>query len=171
VLDVTTDDSRMDIVAGGFDAGIHFGEYIEKDMVAVRVSPDLRPVIVGSPDYLKSHARARSPRDLLRHRCINFRHGSAGVYRWEFEKGKKSLSVAVNGPLIVDDLDLVIRAATDGVGLAYMSEENAAPHLASGKLVRVLEDWCQPFPGFFLYYPSRRQQPAPLSALIDTLRM
>jgi DNA-binding transcriptional LysR family regulator len=171
VLDVTTDDSRMDIVAEGFDAGIHFGEYIEKDMIAVRVSPDLRPVIVGSPEYLKSHVRARSPRDLLSHRCINFRHGSAGLYRWEFEKGKKSLSVAVNGPLIVDDLDLVIRAATDGVGLAYMSDENAAPHVARGALVRVLEDWCQPFPGFFLYYPSRRQQPAALSALIDVLRM
>jgi DNA-binding transcriptional LysR family regulator len=170
-LEVTTDDSRMDIVAGGFDAGIHFGEYIERDMIAVRVSPDIRPAIVGSPGYLKSHARPKSPRDLLHHRCINFRHGSAGVYRWEFEKGKKSLSVAVNGPLIVDDLELVIRAALDGVGLAYMAEENATPHLARGALVRVLEDWCQPYPGFFLYYPSRRQQPAALSALIDVLRL
>lgn len=171
VLDVTTDDSRMDIVAEGFDAGIHFGEYIEKDMIAVRVSPDLKPVIVGSPGYLKSHERLKLPRDLLRHRCINFRHGDAGLYRWEFEKGEKSLSVAVNGPLVVDDLELVIRAALEGVGLAYMSEENAGPHLASGALARVLEDWCQPFPGFFLYYPSRRQQPAALSALIDVLRL
>jgi DNA-binding transcriptional LysR family regulator len=171
VLDVTTDDSRMDIVAEGFDAGIHFGEYIEKDMIAVRVSADHRPVIVGSPGYFKAHGRPKLPRDLLRHRCINFRHGDAGLYRWEFEKGKKSLSVAVNGPLIVDDLDLVIRAALDDVGLAYMSEDNAAPHLAGGGLVRVLEDWCQPFPGYFLYYPSRRQQPAALSALIDILRM
>ena len=102
---------------------------------------------------------------------MEYMDGSAGVYRWEFEKGKKSLSVAVNGPLIVDDLDLVIRAATDGVGLAYMSEEDAAPNLASGALVSMLEDWCQPFAGFFLYYPSRRQQPAALSALIDVLRM
>ena len=171
VLDVTTDDSRLDIVAGGFDAGVHFGEYIEKDMIAVRVSADLQPVIVGSPRYLKSHGRPKLPRDLLRHRCINFRHGDAGLYRWEFEKGKKSLSVAVGGPLIVDDLDLVIRAALDDVGLAYMAEDNAARHLASGALVRVLEDWCQPFPGFFLYYPSRRQQPAALVALIDVLRM
>jgi DNA-binding transcriptional LysR family regulator len=171
VLDVTTDDSRMDIVAGGFDAGIHFGEYIEKDMIAVRVSPDLRPIIVGSPRYLKSRTKPKSPRDLIHHRCINFRHGDAGLYRWEFEKGKKSLSVAVSGPLIVDDLDLVIRAALDGVGLAYMLEEDAAPHLASGALVSMLEDWCQPFPGFFLYYPSRRQQPAALSALIAVLRM
>jgi len=171
VLDVTTNDSRLDIVAEGFDAGIHFGEYIEKDMIAVRVSADLIPVIVGSPSYLKSHGRPKLPRDLLHHRCINFRHGDAGLYRWEFEKGKKSLSVAVGGPLIVDDLDLVIRAALDSVGLAYMAEDNAAPHLRSGALVRVLEDWCQPFPGFFLYYPSRRQQPAALSALIDVLRM
>ncbi len=171
VLDITTDDSRMDIVAGGFDAGIHFGEYIEKDMIAARVSPDLRPVIVGSPSYLKSHESPKSPRDLIGHRCINFRHGDAGLYRWEFEKGRKSLSVAVSGPLIVDDLDLVIRAALDGIGLAYMSEEDAAPHLASGALVSMLEDWCQPFPGFFLYYPSRRQQPAALSALIDVLRL
>lgn len=171
VLDVTTNDSRMDIVAAGFDAGIQFGEYIEKDMIAVRVSPDHVPVIVGSPGYLELHSRPKSPRDLLRHRCINFRHGDAGLYRWEFEKGRKSLSVAVSGPLIVDDLNLVTRAALDSVGLAYMSEENAAPFLAEGTLVRVLEAWCQPFPGFFLYYPSRRQQPAALSALIETLRM
>ena len=93
------------------------------------------------------------------------------MYRWEFDKGKKSLSVAVHGPLIVDDVELVIRAAIDGVGLAFVSEDKVAPHLASGALVRTLEDWCQPFPGFFLYYPSRRQQPAALSALISTLRL
>jgi DNA-binding transcriptional LysR family regulator len=171
VLDVTTNDSRMDIVAGGFDAGIHFGEYIEKDMIAVRVSPDLRPAIVGSPGYFESHPRPKSPRDLPGHRCINFRHGSAGIYRWEFEKGRKSLSIGVDGPLIADDLEIVIRAAIDGVGLAFMSEDDAAPHLASGALVQVLQDWCQPFPGFFMYYPSRRQQPAALSALINALRL
>jgi DNA-binding transcriptional LysR family regulator len=171
VLDITTDDSRMDIVRGGFDAGIHFGEFIEKDMIAVRVSPDQRPAIVGSPIYFESHTRPKSPRELPKHRCINFRHGTAGVYRWEFEKGRRSLSVGVDGPLIVDDLDLVIRAAIDGVGLAFMSENNAAPHLASGELVRVLQDWCQPYPGFFIYYPSRRQQPAALSALINALRL
>jgi len=171
VLDVTTDDSRMDIVAGGFDAGIHFGEFIEKDMIAVRVSPDQRPAIVGSPGYFKSHPLPKSPRDLPKHRCINFRHGSAGVYRWEFEKGRKSLSVGVEGPLIVDDLDLVIRAALDGVGLAFMSEDDAIPHLRSGALVRVLQDWCQPYPGFFIYYPSRRQQPAALSAFVNAFRL
>jgi DNA-binding transcriptional LysR family regulator len=126
---------------------------------------------VGSPDYFRSHPKPKSPRDLTSHRCINFRHGAAGVYRWEFEKGKKALSVAVDGPLIVDDLEIVIRAAIDGVGLAYMSEGHAAPHLERGALVRVLEEWCQPFPGFFLYYPSRRHQPAALSALINALRL
>jgi DNA-binding transcriptional LysR family regulator len=171
VLDITTDDSRLDIVASGFDAGIHFGEYIEKDMIAVRVSPDVRPAIVGSPGYLRSHPKPKLPCDLLRHRCINFRHGDAGLYRWEFEKGRTSLSVAVNGPLIADDVDLVIRAALDDVGLAFMDEDKARQYLASGALVRVLEDWCQPFPGFFLYYPSRRQQPAALSALIGALRI
>ncbi len=171
LLDVTTDDSRMDIVSGGFDAGVHFGEYIEKDMVAVRVSPDHRPAIVGSPSYFESHPKPKLPRDLVQQRCINFRHGSAGLYRWEFEKGKRSLSVAVIGPLIVDDVELVVRAALDGVGLAFLSEHQIVPHLESGALVRVLERWCQPYPGFFLYYPSRRQQPAALAALINVLRM
>ena len=171
VLDVTTDESRVDLVAAGFDAGIHFGEFIERDMVAVRVSPDPRPAIVGSPTYFESHPKPKSPRDLLNHRCINFRHGSDGVYRWEFDKGKQSLTVAVNGPLVVDDVELMVRAAIDGVGLAFVSDDRATHHVASGALIRVLEDWCPPFPGFFLYYPSRRQQPAALSALIDTLRL
>ena len=171
VLDITTNDSRLDIVAGGFDAGIHFGEYIQKDMIAVRVSKDHRAAIVGAPSYFKSHPKPKTPHDLLQHRCINFRHGSAGVYRWEFDKGKKSLSVAVNGPLIVDDEEILVRAAVDGVGLAFVSDERVAPQLAGGDLIRVLEDWCQPFPGFFLYYPSRRQRPAALTALIDVLRL
>jgi DNA-binding transcriptional LysR family regulator len=171
VLDIAADDSRIDIVAGGFDAGIHFGEYIQKDMIAVRVSKDHRAAIVGAPAYFKAHAKPKTPHDLLKHRCINFRHGNAGIYRWEFEKGKKSLSVAVNGPLIVDDVDTVVRAAIDGIGLAFVSDERVMPQLESGELIRVLEDWCQPFPGFFLYYPSRRQQPAALSALINALRL
>ncbi len=171
VLDVTTDESRIDIVAAGFDAGIHFGEFIERDMITFRVSKDHRPAIVGSPRYFESHEKPVHPRDLTSHRCINFRHGSAGVYRWELDKGKQSLTVAVNGPLIVDDVEVMIRAAIDGVGLAFMSEEHAVPHLASGALVRVLEDWCPPFPGFFLYYPRQRQLPAALAALIETLRL
>lgn len=172
LLDITADDTHLDIVAGGFDAGIQFGEYIQKDMIAVRISKDHRAAIVGSPAYFKLHPRPKAPRDLLSQTCINFRHGhGGGVYRWEFEKGRKSLSVAVNGPLIVDDVEIVIRAALDSIGLAFVGEDKVAQHLASGALIRVLEDWCQPFPGFFLYYPSRRQQPAALSALIDTLRL
>ncbi len=171
LLDVTTDDSRRDIVAEGFDAGIHFGEYIQKDMIAVRVSPDHRTAIVGSPTYFDTHPRPKVPRDLLHHRCINFRHGSAGLYRWEFEKGRKSLSVAVGGPLIVDDLELVIRGALDGVGLAFVADREISSELVDGRLVRVLQDWCQPYPGFFIYYPSRRQQTAALSALVSILRL
>jgi len=171
VLDVTTDDERRDLVAAGFDAGIQYGEFIQRDMVAVRGSPDHHPAIVGAPSYFESHPRPHVPHDLVEHHCINFRHGSEGIYRWEFDKGDQSLTVGVNGPLITNDIGLLIRAALDGVGLAFVAEEHAAPHLASGALVRVLEDWCQPFPGFFLYYPSRRQQPAALAALIDTLRL
>ena len=171
VLEVTTDDSPLDLVAGRFDAGIHLGEFIARDMIAVRVSPDHRLAIVGSPRYFASHAKPESPRELTSHRCINIRMGSAGVYRWEFDKGDESLAVAVEGPLNVDDVEICIRAAIDGIGLASSFEEDVAPHLASGALVRVLEDWCPPFAGFFLYYPSRRQHPAALSALIDTLRL
>lgn len=171
ILDVTTSGDRLDLVAAGFDAGIHLMEFIEKDMAAVRVSPDLRPAIVGSPGYFESRAKPKTPRDLLDHQCINVRHGSAEIYRWEFEKGKRSLAVGVAGPLVVDDVELSIRAAIDGVGLAFVDDDRVAGHLTSGALVRVLEDWCQPFPGFFLYHPSRRQLPAALSALIDTLRL
>jgi len=171
VLDITTDDSPLDLVAGRFDAGIHLGEFIERDMIAARVSRDQRAAIVASPQYFESHPKPKSPRDLPNHRCINISMGSAGVYRWEFEKGSQSLAVAVNGALVIDDMDMTIRAAMDGIGLAFSLDEYVAPHLASGALVRVLEDWCPPFAGFYLYYPSRRQQPAALSALIDMLRL
>jgi DNA-binding transcriptional LysR family regulator len=170
-LDITTDDSRIDLVAAGFDAGIQFGEFIAQDMVAVRVSPDLTPAIVGAPAYFESHAKPASPRDLLQHRCIRFRHRGESVYKWELDKGDQSLEIAVNGSLILDELDLVIQAAIDGAGLAWVAEDRVAAHLESGALIRVLEDWCPPFPGFFLYFPSRRQQPAALTALVATLRM
>jgi len=171
VMDVSTDDTWLDLVAGGFDAGVQYGEFIQQDMVAVRVSPDHRPAIVASPAYLADHPRPGSPHDLLQHRCVNYRHGSGEIYRWELDKDGESVVVAVNGPLITNDIGLLTRAALDGVGLAFMSDEQARPHLESGALVRVLEDWSPPFPGFFLYYPSRKQQPAALTALIDTLRM
>jgi DNA-binding transcriptional LysR family regulator len=172
VLDITTDDdSRRDLVAARFDAGIHLGEFLQRDMVAVRVSGEQRAAIVAAPSYFGSHPKPRSPRDLTGHRCINYRMGAGGVYRWEFEKRGKPVTVSVAGPLIVDDVELVVQAALDGLGLAFLFEERAAPPIARGKLVRVLEDWCPPFAGFFLYYPSRRQQPAALQALIDVLRV
>jgi len=167
----TTEESRLDLVGAGFDAGIHLGEFVERDMIAVRVSREQRAAIVAAPSYFASHPKPKSPRDLPAHRCINFRHGSAGVYHWEFDKGRKSLSVAVNGPLTLDDVDVLIRAVVDGVGLAFTLEDHVAAYLASGALVRVLDDWCPPFAGYFLYYPSRRQQPPALSALIETLRL
>jgi DNA-binding transcriptional LysR family regulator len=171
ILDVTTsEEGRVDLVSAGFDAGIHLGEFIERDMVAVRVSEEQQAAIVGAPAYFKSHPRPKAPRDLTNHRCLNFRHGSSGIYHWEFEKGRKSLAVAVNGPLVVDDVDLLIQAAADGMGLAFALEEHVAAHLVRGTLVRVLEDWCPPFAGYFLYYPSRRQQPPALSAFIEALR-
>jgi DNA-binding transcriptional LysR family regulator len=172
LLDITTtEESRVDLVSAGFDAGIHLGEFIERDMLAVRVSKEQRAAIAGAPGYFAAQPKPQSPRDLTSHRCVNFRHGSAGVYHWEFEKGRKSLAVAVGGPLVVDDVEVMLRAAIDGAGLVFALEEHVAPHLASGALVRVLEDWCAPFAGYFLYDPSRRQQPAALSALIETLRL
>ena len=172
VLDVTTtQEGRTELVAAGFDAGIHLGESIQRDMVAVRVSRDHRLAVVGSPNYFESHPKPNSPHDLPNHPCINLRGGSVRPYRWEFEKDGEALVVDVSGPLIVDDADLMIRAAIDGLGLTFSFEEYVAPQIASGALVRVLEAWCPPFAGYFLYYPSRRQQSAALSALVDTLRL
>jgi DNA-binding transcriptional LysR family regulator len=172
VLEVTTtEESRVDLVREGFDAGIHLGEFVEGDMVAVRVSTEQRAAIVGASAYFASHPKPTSPRDLTNHICLNFRHGASGVYRWEFDKGRRSLAVGVNGPIVVDDVDVLIRAAADGAGLAFTLEEHVAPLLAGGTLVRVLEDWCPPFAGYFLYYPSRRQQRPALSALINALRL
>src|SRR5918996_5846001 len=170
-LEITTDDSRLDLVSAGYDAGIQFGEYIARDMIAVRVSPDIRHAIVGAPSYFTSHTKPESPRDLLNHRCINFRHRGESVYRWELEKGDESVAIAVNGPLILDDEDLVVQAVIDGAGLALVTQDRAAPYLAQGELVRVMEDWSPPFPGFFLYYPHRKQQPAALTAVIETFRL
>jgi DNA-binding transcriptional LysR family regulator len=173
VLDITTeDDSRRDLIAARFDAGIHLGEFLQRDMVAVRVSAEQRAAIVASPSYFDSHPKPKTPRDLTAHRCIRYRMGAGGpVYRWEFEKRARPVTVSVSGPLIVNDVELTLRAALDGMGLAFALEEHVAERIARGELVRVLEDWCPPFDGFFLYYPSRRQQPAALQALVDTLRV
>jgi DNA-binding transcriptional LysR family regulator len=172
VLDITTeDDSRRDLVAGHFDAGIHLGEFLQRDMVAVKITAEQRLAVVGSPTYFKSHPKPKSPQHLTEHRCIRYRMGPRGsVYRWEFEKRGKPVTVSVSGPLIVNDVEPMVQAALDGVGLAFVLEEHAAEHIARRKLVRVLADWCPPFDGYFLYYPSRRQQPAALQALVDALR-
>ena len=173
VLDVTTeDDSRRDLIAARFDAGIHLGEFLQRDMVAVKVSGEQRAAIVAAPSYFDSRPKPKTPRDLTAHRCIRYRMGTGGsVYRWEFEKRGKPLTVSVSGPLVFNDVELTLRAALDGVGLAFALEEQVAERIARGELVRVLEDWCPPFDGFFLYYPSRRQQPAALQALVDALRV
>jgi DNA-binding transcriptional LysR family regulator len=172
VLEITTtQEGRTELVAAGFEAGIHLGESIQRDMVAVRVSRDQRLAVVGSPEYFASHPKPSAPHDLPRHRCINLRGGSPRPYGWEFERGGEAVVVDVSGPLIVDDADVMIRAAVDGLGLTFSFEEYVASQIASGALERVLEDWCPPFPGYFLYYPSRRQQSAALSALIEALRM
>jgi DNA-binding transcriptional LysR family regulator len=173
ILDITTEgDSRPDLVAGGFDAGIHLGEFVQRDMVAVKVTGEQRAAIVAAPAYFDSHPRPRTPRELTAHHCIRHRMGASGpVYRWEFEKRGEPVTVSVSGPLVFTDVEFTVRAALDGLGLAYLFEEHVAEHVARGALVRVLEDWCPPFEGYFLYYPSRRHQPPALQALVDTLRV
>jgi DNA-binding transcriptional LysR family regulator len=169
VLDVQTVTGPVDLVAGELDAGIQLGEFVQKDMIAMRVSHDLRLAVVGSPRYFASRSIPRKPEDLRDHRCIGLRL-PGGPYRWEFEKGRKAVTVGVSGPLVVDDTHLVIDAALASVGLGLAYEEQVADHVAKRRLVRVLEDWTPPFPGFFLYYPSRQHQPAALSALLNVLR-
>jgi len=169
-LDVTTVSGPVDLVAGEFDAGIQIGETIQRDMIAVRVTKDVRFAIVGSPEYFGKYPIPKTPRDLQQHRCLGVR-GPTETYRWSFSKGRKAVSVTVNGPLTTDDPNVVLQGAIDGVGLGIAFEEQITNHVAERRLIRVLEDWCPPRPGFFLYYPSRRNQPATLVALINTLRL
>jgi DNA-binding transcriptional LysR family regulator len=170
VLDITTSSDRVDIVADGYDAGIQIGEFVQRDMIAVRVSDDLRLAVFGSPDYFRSHPIPRTPRDLKEHSCIAFRF-KTGVYRWEFEKGRQSLTVNPQGQVVFDDSELVVQAALEGLGIGTALEKSVADLIAKKRLVHVLEEWCQSFPGFYLYYPSRRNKPAALSALIRALRL
>jgi len=170
VLEVTSSNDPVDLVAGEYDAGVQIGEFIQRDMIAVRVSKDLRLAVVGSPEYFKAHKIPRTPRDLKDHACIGFRF-SSGIYRWEFEKGRKALTVNPQGPATFDDPDLVVQAVLNGVGIATTVEQPISEMIAKGRLVQVLRDWCPTFPGYFLYYPSRRNQPAALAALINTLRL
>jgi DNA-binding transcriptional LysR family regulator len=170
VLDVTTSNDPADLVAGQYDAGVQIGEFIQRDMIAVRVSGDVRLAVVGSPEYFRSHRVPRTPRDLRDHACIGFRF-SSGLYRWEFEKGRRAMTVSPQGPVSFDDPDLVIQAVLRGMGIGTAMEATLAPLIAKGRLIQVLEDWYPTFPGFFLYYPSRRNQPAALTALIQALRL
>ena len=170
VLEITSSNDPVDLVAGEYDAGVQLGEFIQRDMIAVRVTKELRIAVVGSPKYFKSHAIPKRPQDLKDHLCIGFRFGN-GLYRWEFEKGRRSLTVSPQGPASFDDPELVIQAVLNGVGIGTAMEDSLRGFLAEGRLVQVLKDWCPYFPGYFLYYPSRRYQPAALAALISTLRL
>jgi DNA-binding transcriptional LysR family regulator len=173
VLDVGVNDAFVDIVASGFDAGIRLGDSVDKDMIATRVSADLRIAVVGSPDYFARHpAPIDSPADLRAHLCIGYRAtGTRQLYPWEFENDGAAAAITPAGPLIVDAHDLLVDAALSGAGLAYAIESQVEAQLADGRLMRVLAPWCPSFPGFYLYYPSRRQMPSALRALIDFLRL
>jgi len=169
VLEITTSNDPIDLVAGEYDAGIQLGEFIQRDMIAVRVTKEMRLAIVGSAAYFKSNPIPKHPQDLKNHSCIGFRF-SNGLYRWEFEKGQKSVTVSPQGHASFDDPELVIQAVEAGLGIGSCIEAPLASQISSGRLVQVLKDWCPVFPGYFLYYPSRRNQPAALSVLIETLR-
>lgn len=172
VVEILIDPALTNIVAQRFDAGIRLGESLEKDVVAVPVTGQLRMAVVGSPHYFASHPAPSTPHDLRKHRCINFRLLSAGaIYKWEFERGHHKVDVGVDGPLVFDDEGMVVEAALAGIGLGYLIEDQVASLLRTGALSRVLEDWCPPFPGFFLYYPGRRQASPALAAFIDAIRV
>ena len=150
---------------------MRLGEQVAKDMIAVRIGPDMRMAVVGAPSYFRERSEPKTPQDLIGHNCINLRlptHG--GLYAWEFEKGDQELNVRVEGQLVFNGTYQMLNAALAGFGLAYVPEDLTQPHLAKGRLRRVLEDWCPPFAGFHLYYPSRRQHSAAFALLVDALR-
>jgi DNA-binding transcriptional LysR family regulator len=169
-LEVSVDQRLTDIVEERFDAGVRIGESLAKDMVAIRIGPDIRLIVVGAPDYLDRHGSPASPQDLASHTAINLRLRTAGgLYAWEFEKDGHEVRVRVDGRMVFDSNRLVMEAARAGFGLAMVLEDEAAPHLASGALQQVLADWTPPFAGYFLYYPSRRQQSAAFALLVKHL--
>jgi DNA-binding transcriptional LysR family regulator len=170
-VEIAIDGRLVDIVAERFDAGIRLGESIERDMVAVRIGPDMRMAAVASPAYLERYGMPAVPQDLSAHKCINLRFQTGGdLYAWEFEKAGHEISVRVEGPLILNNTSLILKAATSGHGIAFLLEDYVADHLQSGELVRVLADWCEPFGGYHLYYPSRRQHSAAFALLVEELR-
>ncbi|MCA0034547.1 LysR family transcriptional regulator [Mesorhizobium sp. B263B2A] len=170
-VEIIVDYSLTDIVAERFDAGVRLGEQVARDMIAVRIGPDMRMAVVGSPAYFAIHPKPRTPQDLTNHNCINLRLPTyGGLYAWEFEKAGRELKVRVEGQLVFNTSALRMNAVLAGLGLAYLPEEQVTAHLADGRLVRVLADWCAPFPGYHLYYPSRRQATPAFSLLVDALR-
>lgn len=171
-VELSIDGAFTNIVTDRFDAGVRLGESLEKDMIAVRIGPDLRMAVVASPGYLRQHPAPQLPRDLMEHRCINLRMATRGnLYAWELEKDGQAVNVRVEGPVIVNDSSLAIRAALGGHGLACIIEDAAVQeHIAAGRLVRVLEDWCPPFAGHHLYYPDRRNLSPAFKVLLDELR-
>ncbi|MFL4556762.1 LysR family transcriptional regulator [Yersinia kristensenii] len=170
-VEITVDNSLTDIVTGRFDAGIRLGEQVAKDMVAVRVGPDMSMAVVGSPSYLAKYGVPTTPADLQNHRCINMRLPTmGGLYAWEFEKEGRELKVRVEGQLTFNSLRQRIDAAMIGFGLTMVPEDAVRAEIASGNLVRVLEEWCEPFPGYYLYYPSRKQHTTAFSLFVDALR-
>jgi DNA-binding transcriptional LysR family regulator len=170
-VEIVVDYGLTDIVAQRFDAGVRSGEQVAKDMIAVRIGPDLRMAVVGAPSYFRKRPEPKKPQDLIGHNCIKLRlttHG--GLYAWEFEKGGRDLKVRVEGQLTFNTTAQMLNAALAGLGLAYIPEGLAEVHIAKGRLKRLLADWCQPYVGYHLYYPSRRQPSAAFAAVVDALR-
>jgi len=170
-VELAIDYGMTDIVAERYDAGIRLGEQVAKDMIALRIGPDMRMTVVGAPSYFAKRAKPKQPQDLTNHNCINLRLPTrGGVYVWEFEKRGRELNVRVEGQLVLSNLGLRLKAALAGVGLAYLPEDQVLKHVADGRLIQVLDEWCPPFAGYHLYYPSRRQQTPAFAVLIDALR-
>lgn len=169
-VEIVDNDALVDVVSAGFDAGVRFGERLEADMIAIPLGPYQRSVVVATPEFLKDHKRPRHPKDLTGLPCIRHRFPSGVLYRWEFERGGVKLETEVDGPLTLSDVGAMLEAALQGVGLAYVFESMAAPHIAAGNLASVLDDWCPHYPGLYLYYPSRRQLPGALKAFIEFVR-
>lgn len=170
-VEVVVDQGLTDIVAERYDAGIRLGEQVAKDMIAVRIGPDMRMAVVGAPSYFNDRPRPLTPQELTVHSCINLRLPTyGGIYAWEFERAGRELKVRVEGQLVFNTAALRLKAALAGLGLAYMPEDQAWPYIADGQLVRVLGDWCPPFPGYHLYYPNRRQPPPAFTVFMEALR-
>ena len=169
-LDLVAEGKLVDIVGQGFDAGIRLGEAVPRDMIAVRLSPDLRFLAVASPDYLAVYPAPETPDDLARHQCLRQRLPSGKRYRWEFQKRAEEVAIDVPGNLTLDNTQLMVEAAEDGLGIAYVPEDYARIALKEGRLIAVLEDWCPPVPGLFLYFSGNRHVPAALRALIEMVR-